>query len=138
MTPLQSLQTAAQSFLRLESAGGILLVLAAVMATVLMNSPLSRAYDAFLQIPLSVQFGAIGVGKPLLLWINDGLMAVFFFLIGLELKRELLEGELSTPAQVMLPIAAAMGGMVVPALVYAGFNAGDAIAMSCSSSTSVA
>ena len=129
MTPLQNLQTAAQNFLRLESAGGILLVLAAVMATVLMNSPLSRAYDAFLQVPLSVQFGAIGVAKPLLLWINDGLMAVFFFLVGLELKREFLEGELSTPAQVTLPIVAAMGGMVVPALVYAGFNAGDPVAM---------
>lgn len=129
MAPLRAVQSAIQRFLQLESAGGILLVGATVLATLVMNSPLAGVYAAFLQVPVTVQFGELGVAKPLLLWINDGLMAIFFFLVGLELKRELLEGELSTRGQVLLPAAAAIGGMVVPAAVYALLNAGDPVAI---------
>ncbi len=129
MAGLRAVQSAIQRFLLLESAGGILLVGAAVLATLLMNSPLAGGYAAFLQLPVTMQFGDLGVSKPLLLWINDGLMAIFFFLVGLELKRELLEGELSTRSQVLLPAAAAIGGMAVPAIVYVLFNAGDPVAI---------
>lgn len=114
-----------QEFLKLESAGGILLMGAAVVAMILANSPLDKFYSAILELPLQVRIGAIDIAKPLILWINDGLMAVFFLMIGLEVKREILEGELSTPAQVVLPGVAAVGGMLFPALVYVWFNHGD-------------
>ncbi len=109
-------------FLRLESASGILLLFAAVLALLVANSPLSSLYDAFLATPVALQIGALSIAKPLLLWINDGLMAVFFFLVGLEIKREVLDGELSNPSQLVLPGAAAIGGMVVPALFYVWIN----------------
>ena len=112
-------------FLRLESAGGLLLVTAAALALICSNSPLRHAYDDLLKIPVEVRFGAFALAKPLLLWINDGLMAVFFLLIGLEVKREVIEGELSTPAQVVLPVVAGLGGMVVPALIYLLLNYGN-------------
>jgi len=118
-----------QDFLRLEAAGGLLLMAAAVMALALANSPLARHYTAVLDLPVSVGIGSAGIAKPLLLWINDGLMAVFFFLIGLELKREVLEGHLSSLQRASLPAFAAVGGMVVPALFYAAFNQGDTTAM---------
>ncbi len=120
---------AAQDFLKLESSGGILLVLAAVLAMVLKNTSLAGNYDALLATPVAIRIGGFEIFKPLLLWINDGLMAIFFFLVGLELKREVLEGELSRPAQVVLPLFGAIGGMVVPALIYYYLNRHDAVAL---------
>jgi NhaA family Na+:H+ antiporter len=116
-----------RQFFRLEAAGGVLLVAAAALALLISNSPLTGLYEAFLDVPVVIQVGALEIAKPLVLWINDGLMAVFFFLIGLEVKREVLEGELSSPEQIVLPAAAAVGGFVVPALIYWFFNQSDAI-----------
>jgi NhaA family Na+:H+ antiporter len=109
-------------FLALESASGLLLIAAAILAMSINNSPLSYLYKGLLDVPVAVQFGALQIAKPLLLWINDGLMAVFFLLIGLEVKREVLEGQLKEPSQLVLPGAAAIGGMLVPALIYTAFN----------------
>ena len=111
-----------REFLRLEAAGGIVLIFAAAAALLFANSPLGNYYVEFLKIPGSVQVGQLEIAKPLLLWVNDLWMAVFFFLIGLEIKRELLEGELSTRADLLLPTAAAAGGMVVPALIFVLLN----------------
>ena len=116
-------------FLRLESAGGILLVGAAIVAMVLANTPLVSAYDWVLEMPVEIRVGPLHIAKPLLLWVNDGLMAVFFFLVGLELKREVIDGELSNISNVMLPAVGAVGGMLVPALIYAFINRGDEIAL---------
>ena len=121
--------TQIKEFLRLESAGGILLVIAMMLAMIVVNTNLWPLYKGMLAIPLEIRIGDFEIAKPLLLWINDGLMAIFFFLIGLEVKREVLEGELSDPAQVMLPMVAAVGGVVVPALVFTWFNYGDESAM---------
>ena len=118
-----------RDFMRLESASGILLVIAAVLAMIIENSPLALFYDSFLKTPVEIRFGAFEIAKPLLLWINDGLMAVFFFLIGLEVKREALRGELSDPSKVALPVIGAIGGMAVPAAIYSWINWGDSIAM---------
>lgn len=117
------------NFLALESAGGILLVIAAMIAMVLANSPLDHLYLKVLGVPVTVSIGQFGLSKPLLLWINDGLMAVFFLLVGLEIKREALEGELSSREQIVLPAIAAVGGLAVPALLYVWLNYddGDAI-----------
>lgn len=111
-----------QAFLEHEAAGGILLFAAAMVALVLANSPLSQLYDGLLETPVAVRVGALALDKPLLHWINDGLMAVFFFLVGLEIKRELITGELSTPRRAALPAIAAAGGMALPALVYTAVN----------------
>ena len=116
-------------FFQRESAGGIMLVVAAAFALVLENSPLAWLYDALLDTPVAVRVGALEIAKPLLLWINDGLMAVFFLLIGLEVKREVLEGELSNREQILLPAVGAVGGMAIPALIYLGLNWGDATAL---------
>jgi len=113
---------AIREFLNLESAGGIILVGAAVLALILNNSPLSGLYDLLLKTPVEIRVGALQLAKPLLLWINDGLMAVFFLLIGLEIKREVLDGQLSSLSQLALPGIAAVGGMAVPALIYVFFN----------------
>jgi NhaA family Na+:H+ antiporter len=113
---------AISEFLRLEAASGILLLIAAVLAMVAVNSPLSLYYDALLGTPVEIRIGQFEIAKPLLLWINDGLMAIFFFLIGLEIKREVLDGELSDPARIALPVIAAIGGMAVPSAIYAYFN----------------
>lgn len=123
--PIQSLK----EFLRLESANGILLLVAAVLAMVIVNSPLAYLYDSLLDIPVAIRFAQFEIAKPLLLWINDGLMAIFFFLIGLEVKREILDGELSEPSRVVLPIIAAIGGMAVPAMIYAYINWGNEVAI---------
>ena len=120
---------AIREFLALEAAGGILLAGAAAAAMALANSPLERWYGAFLDTPVEVRAGAFGIAKPLLLWINDGLMAVFFFLVGLELKREVQEGELSRPSQVALPAVAAAGGMAAPAAIYAALNWGSPVTL---------
>lgn len=121
--------SAFRHFLKLEAASGILLFLAAVLAMIVANSPLAPWYGQFLDLPVAVRIGPLEIAKPLLLWINDGLMAVFFLLVGLELKREVLEGELADPRQVALPAIAAIGGMIVPALVYCAFNSGDPVAL---------
>ena len=111
-----------QDFLRLESSAGLLLIAAAVLAMIASNTALAAGYDGLLSTMVAIQVGSYDITKPLLLWINDGLMAVFFFLVGLEIKREVLEGELSTMEKASLPIFAAIGGMAAPALIYAAFN----------------
>ncbi len=108
--------------LRPDAAAGLLLMFAAALALVLDNSPIAWLYDAILTTPVSVQIGTLAIDKPLLLWINDGLMAIFFFLIGLEIKRELIEGRLSSWTQAALPVAAAIGGVLVPAAIYVAIN----------------
>ena len=117
------------TFLKRESSAGILLIFITILALVLQNSGLSQAYSSFLYTPVEIRFGAFEIAKPLLLWVNDGLMAIFFFLIGLEVKREVLEGHLSSLSQIALPGIAAVGGMLVPALVYIAFNQGESFAM---------
>jgi NhaA family Na+:H+ antiporter len=124
-TLLQTLQ----EFLRLEAAGGLVLMASAVLALLVANSPLAVHYEALLNLPLVISIGTFGFAKPLLLWINDGLMAVFFFLVGMELKREVLDGDLSSLRQASLPAFAAFGGMLVPAALYTAFNSADAVAM---------
>ncbi|WDE00842.1 Na+/H+ antiporter NhaA [Thalassomonas actiniarum] len=118
-----------QSFLKKEEASGIILMFAAVFAMILANSPWSDWYDLLLEIPVVVAVGSFEIAKPLLLWINDGLMALFFFLVGLELKREFIEGDLSQPGQVALPAIGAVGGMLVPALFYVALNYDNADAL---------
>ncbi len=112
-----------------EATGGIILAALAVLALVVSNSGLSHYYDALLRLTLTVKVGDFGLEKPLLLWINDGLMAIFFFLVGLEIKRELVEGELSSLRRASLPAIAALGGMIAPALIYVAINNGDATAL---------
>jgi len=118
-----------RNFLRMESAAGIVLMGAALLAMIAANSPASSLYAIFLDTPVEVRIGALQIAKPLFLWVNDGLMAIFFFLVGMELKREFLEGELSRPANIMLPAVGAVGGMVVPVAVFVWFNSGDPAAM---------
>ena len=115
---------AIDKFFRHEASGGILLMLSAVAALIVANSALSGTYEGVLGSYLAVTLDGEGLKKPLILWINDGLMAIFFFLIGLELKREMMEGKLKNPADVILPGMAAVGGMIVPALIFAAFNWG--------------
>jgi len=116
-------------FLKLESLGGIILMFAALGAMLLANSPLAPYYNLLIDTPVEIRVGSFMIAKPLLMWINDGLMTVFFFMVGLELKRELIEGELSDKRKIILPGVGAIGGMLIPALIYTYFNAGDAIAM---------
>ncbi|MCF6178600.1 MAG: Na+/H+ antiporter NhaA [Geopsychrobacter sp.] len=118
-----------RDFLKLESASGLLLIGAMVLALISANTPLSGLYGSFLDTHVAVHVGALVIAKPLLLWINDGLMAIFFLLVGLEVKREVLEGELSRLPQVALPGIAALGGMVVPALIYVWLNWADPVAL---------
>ena len=108
-----------------DTVAGIALLLAAVAALLMENSPLSGLYDGLLGTAVTVAAGEFGLEKPLLLWINDGLMAVFFLLVALEIKREILEGKLSTKQDAMLPAIAAVGGMIVPAAIYYFLNRGD-------------
>jgi NhaA family Na+:H+ antiporter len=110
----------------MEAAGGIALMACTVIALVWANSPWAASYDALWQTRLTVGVGGWVLSKPALLWINDGLMAIFFFLVGLEIKRELLVGGLSTPSRTIMPVAAAVGGMAVPAIIFFGLNAGHA------------
>jgi len=116
-------------FFKSESASGILLMGTAVLAIIAANTPLQVYYQLLLNTPVEIRVGSLEIAKPLLLWINDGLMAVFFFLVGLELKRELIEGELSDKRNIILPAVGALGGMIVPALIYIYFNAGDPVAI---------
>ena len=112
-----------------DSAGGVLLVFMTMVAMILANSPFVGVYEDFLATPVQVRVGDLDIAKPLLLWINDGLMAIFFFLIGLEIKREVLTGSLSSPSQVVLPGIAAVAGIAAPAMVYLWFNGQDAVAI---------
>lgn len=118
-----------QEFLRLEAAGGLILMAAAVLAMIVANSPLKDVYNGFLATPFTIQLGDAGISKAVILWINDGLMAVFFLLIGMELKREMAEGHLSTLRRAALPAFAAVGGMIAPALIFVAFNRNDPIAL---------
>ncbi|MFT5425431.1 MAG: NhaA family Na+:H+ antiporter [Gammaproteobacteria bacterium] len=118
-----------ETFIKRESSAGLLLIIATIAALILQNSGLSQTYTSFLYTHVEVRIGDLQIAKPLLLWVNDGLMAVFFFLIGLEVKREVMEGHLSTINQAALPCIAAVGGMVIPALVFVAFNHGDPFAM---------
>lgn len=123
------MQATIKNFLRLESAGGIVLMAAAALALVAANSGAAGLYAYFIDTPVEVRVGGLQIAKPLFLWVNDGLMAIFFFLVGLELKREFLEGELSRPANVLLPVVGAVGGMAVPVAIFVFVNQGDAVAM---------
>jgi len=118
-----------RDFLKLETASGVLLVGAAIAAMIVANSPLAGLYAALIDLPVEIRVGNLEIAKPLLLWINDGLMAVFFLLVGLELKREVVDGHLADPRQIVLPAFGAVGGMIVPALIYVWFNRGDEIAL---------
>jgi NhaA family Na+:H+ antiporter len=119
----------AAAFLQHEAAAGLVLLAAALGALVFDNTALTRVYEIFLNTPVAVRVGALAIDKPLLLWINDGLMAIFFLLVGMEIKRELLKGELSTFGQAALPGVAAVGGMTVPALIYVAVNAENPVAL---------
>lgn len=117
-----------RQFLRMEAAGGIVLIVAAIVALVMANTPLQTLYHAFLNVPVTLRISELLIDKPLLLWINDGLMAIFFLMIGLEVKRELREGALANREQALFPAIAAIGGMVAPALIYLLFNGADEVA----------
>ena len=112
----------AKTFLQPDARPGLLMLFAAILALLAANSPFSPLYDALKGTPVSVSVGGFAIDKPLLLWINDGLMALFFFLVGLEIKRETLNGELSSLSKATLPLGAALGGMIAPALIYVAFN----------------
>ena len=117
------------NFIKKESSAGILLIVVTLLALLLQNSAFSGIYTSFLHTHVEIRFGDLQIAKPLILWVNDGLMAIFFFLIGLEVKREVMEGHLSSMQQIALPAIAALGGMVVPALVFVAFNQGESFAM---------
>jgi len=114
----------AQDFVRIESSGGIILLICAIIALLLANSSLAEAYFHFWEMDFSIGFGENAVSLPLIEWINDGLMVIFFFVVGLEIKRQLTTGELSRPRRAIMPLAAALGGMLVPAAIYLILNAG--------------
>jgi Na+:H+ antiporter, NhaA family len=118
---------ALREFLKLEASSGILLVIAGMLGMIAANTPLSELYQALLQTPIKLQIGALVLDKTLQIWINDLLMAIFFLLVGLEIKREVVSGELSDRARVALPAIAALGGMIVPAAIYAAFNWHDPV-----------
>ena len=122
---VQAVTPLLKDFLQKESAGGIVLIFAALLALAVANSPLLAGYQDLLDTGVVVGIGSFVIDKPLLLWINDGLMAVFFFLVGLEVKREVLEGQLSSWDKASLPLIAAVGGMAIPALIFLSLNAGS-------------
>ncbi len=111
-----------EGFIKKESTAGVLLIIVTIIAILLENSSLSPIYNSILHTHVEIRFGNLQIAKPFLLWVNDGMMAVFFFLIGLEVKREVLEGHLSSLKQVALPAIAALGGMMIPALIFALIN----------------
>ncbi|EPJ52295.1 MAG: na(+)/H(+) antiporter nhaA [Osedax symbiont Rs2] len=118
-----------KDFIDNESSSGIILIAVTILALILSNSALSGLYESFLHIPVEIRFGSLSIDKSLYHWVNDGLMAIFFLLIGLEVKREILQGHLSSVSQIALPGIAAIGGMVVPAAVYLYFNADSEVAV---------
>lgn len=117
------------NFIKWESSAGIILVLMAILALVLCNTPWGTYYYHALETKFTISLGAYALSKPIILWINDGLMAIFFLLVGLEIKREIIEGELNSVKKAILPAIAALGGMLIPALIYSAFNADDSLAM---------
>lgn len=123
-TPIEQVLIPFNKFFKIEASGGIVLLACTLVALFLANSPFADAYNNFWQAKFTLGFGAEPLSKPLLLWVNDGLMAIFFFLVGLEIKREILVGELKSLRKAILPILAAIGGMVVPALIFVFFNMG--------------
>jgi NhaA family Na+:H+ antiporter len=116
-------------FISTESVGGVLLAAASIAALVLANSPWRSAYEAFLATPGELSVGSSGLAKPLVVWVNDLWMAVFFLTVGLEIKRELMVGRLASPRQALLPVVAAVGGMAVPSLIYTAFNHADPVGL---------
>ena len=130
MTGRTGIRESVQALFRHEAAGGVVLLMAAAIALILDNSSLAWLYDKLLHTPVVFKIGTLGLDKPLLLWINDGLMAVFFFVVGLEIKREIVEGRLSSAKKAALPVIAALGGMMVPAIIYVAFNHNDPVAVS--------
>ena len=118
-----------QDFIKKDSFQGMVLIFVTFVALIFQNSALSSYYTGFLNTPVEIRIGALHIAKPLLLWVNDGLMAIFFLVVGLEIKREVMEGHLSSLSQIALPSIAALGGMMVPAIVFSVFNYGDEFAM---------
>ncbi|MBL6665132.1 MAG: Na+/H+ antiporter NhaA [Rickettsiales bacterium] len=116
-----------KNFFKTEAGAGVLLGITALLAIIIANTPFKVLYNYLLSTPVVIRVGALEINKPLLLWINDGLMAVFFLLVGLEIKREIVEGQLSTKEQISLPLVAAAGGLACPALIYYYCNAGNEI-----------
>lgn len=121
-TPVEKLMAPLQAFLQREASSGILLLAFTLVALLWANSPWSQSYSALWQNQLTIGYSDFELSKPILLWINDGLMAIFFFVVGLEIKREILIGELASFRKAILPVAAAIGGMLFPALIYSTFN----------------
>src|SRR5690606_10275997 len=113
-----------KNFLDSSTGPGILLIGCVIISLILANSPLRTAFESLLNLNIGYDIGSVHLKYPVLLWINDGIMVIFFLLVGLEIKRELIDGELSSPRQAALPILAAIGGAIVPALIYTLFNAG--------------
>jgi NhaA family Na+:H+ antiporter len=118
-----------EEFIQKESTSGILLIFTTILALILSNTFMSPLYQSFLHIPVEIRVGSLHLDKSLYLWVNDGLMAIFFLLIGLEVKREILEGHLSSISEIALPGIAAIGGILVPAGIYVAFNANNPIAV---------
>lgn len=116
-----------RQFLRQEAAGGIILIITAVLALLMANSSLHGLYQSFLNLPVMISVSSLEIAKPLLLWINDGLMAIFFLVVGLEVKRELIQGSLAGRDKAIFPAIAALGGMLAPALIYLLFNGADEV-----------
>lgn len=123
--PMKRITDRLSAFIQTDSAGGITLMVAALLAMIIANTPLINVYDMFINTPVQIRIGPLDISKPLLLWVNDGLMAGFFFLVGLELKRELMIGELADRSRIALPALGAVGGMAIPALIYVAINQGD-------------
>ena len=126
---IEEVHDVVSDFLNREAAPGILLMVATLLALIIANSPLDTLYDKLISMPVQISAGSFIIDKPLLLWINDGLMAIFFFHVGLELKREVCEGELANPKDIVLPTAGAIGGMIIPALIYVGINWDNPVAI---------
>ena len=122
-------KTSFEKFIKHESSAGLLLVFSAFLAVLMANSPANELYELLLDTPLAIQIGTFKLVKPFLLFVNDGMMAIFFILIGLELKREFLEGELSNTQTIILPAIGALGGLIIPATIYIFININDPVAI---------
>ena len=122
------MKAALEEFIQKESSGGIVLMITTIIAMIVSNTALASVYQSILHLPMAVRIGPLHLDKTLYLWVNDGLMAIFFLLVGLEVKREILEGHLSSIGQAALPVIAAVGGMLIPAIFYLAFNLNDPVA----------